>query len=129
MRILLVEDSKAESELATFHLKQLGHEAVIAPNWVRALKLLVENGIDGAILDWMIPDIAPGVRQDAIALLATHLPIVIHTGMPDDVPHHLGWPVIEKDDKSYSECCTVLENAAVEKMLEPHGGRDAQDAY
>lgn len=129
MRILVVEDSKAEADLATFQLKQMGHEAVIAPNWVRALRLLVENGIQAAILDWFIPDITPGVRQDAIALMAEHLPIVIHTGMPSNVPTHVDWPVVEKDDHSYEECCHILENAAVDKMLEPHGDHDAENTY
>ncbi|MEO0573888.1 MAG: phosphate regulon transcriptional regulator PhoB [Pseudomonadota bacterium] len=58
LRILVIEDEIAISDMVTFHLSRAGYTVDQAPDCKSARDLLAENGADLAIVDWMLPDMS-----------------------------------------------------------------------
>ncbi len=53
--ILAVEDEESIREMLTFSLERQGHTVIAVPNVAAARKVLSDNRIDVALVDWMLP--------------------------------------------------------------------------
>jgi DNA-binding response OmpR family regulator len=84
MKVLLLEDDVALSDLLNEHLLDLGYEVVLCTNGQEALEALIDNKFDIALLDINTPNITgievlKRVRKE----YKNHIPIIILTAYQD----------------------------------------------
>jgi two-component system, NtrC family, nitrogen regulation response regulator NtrX len=79
-RILLVDDDVASLDVLAEVLKRAGYEICSAANGYDALKLLQENVIDLAILDYELPDITGLELLEYIRPMQSGVPVIIMSG-------------------------------------------------
>lgn len=84
MKVLLLEDDVALSDLLNEHLVDLGYEVVLCTNGQEALEALIDNKFDIALLDINTPNITgievlKRVRKE----YKNHIPIIILTAYQD----------------------------------------------
>ncbi|MDD3009255.1 MAG: response regulator transcription factor [Arcobacter sp.] len=84
MKVLLLEDDIALSDLLNEHLLDLGYEVVLCTNGQEALEALIDNKFDIALLDINTPSITgievlKRVRKE----YKNHIPIIILTAYQD----------------------------------------------
>ena len=109
-RILVVEDDPVIAIDYRFQLEGIGALQAFAPNNQRALAYLVAHHVDGAIIDYHLPD---GACTPVLELLvALRVPFVVISGDTfgvDDVP--LEAPLLAKPITAADVClalCSVL---------------------
>lgn len=86
VRILIVEDELAISEMLTFVLEKQGFDVVVADNYDEALNTLVEPYPDLVLLDWMFPGgngISLAKKIKSIDL-SRHIPIIMLTARAEE---------------------------------------------
>ncbi|MEM9407502.1 MAG: EAL domain-containing protein [Acidobacteriota bacterium] len=124
--ILLVEDSAADERLVRHHLErslQGGYRLTVAHRLQEALDLLHTSSFDLILSDLSLPD-ARGL--DAVAqlrALASHIPIVVLTGLKDAqmAQHALGLGAqdyLQKSDLDPKQLSRALRYAAERKRAE-----------
>ena len=84
MKVLLLEDDIALSDLLNEHLLDLGYEVVLCTNGQEALEALIDNKFDIALLDINTPSITgievlKRVRKE----YKNNIPIIILTAYQD----------------------------------------------
>lgn len=103
MRLLLAEDNPLNQELFSEILRTDGHEVVLAGDGAGALRLVLSEAFDLAILDIHLPDMrgddlcrrlrAAGIRMPMIALSASALPDQVEAGMQAGFDGYLTKPI------------------------------------
>ncbi|AXH15474.1 response regulator transcription factor [Malaciobacter mytili] len=84
MKVLLLEDDSALSDLLSFHLEDKGYEVVLKTNGQEALEYLIDNKVDLALLDINTPvlsglEVLKTLRHD----YKDNTPIIILTAYQD----------------------------------------------
>ncbi|QDL91954.1 phosphate regulon transcriptional regulatory protein PhoB [Paroceanicella profunda] len=81
IRVLVVEDEEALSELLSYNLEKEGFTVTVAPDGEEALILVEESGPDIILLDWMLPNVSglEIARQMRARVQTRDIPIIMLT--------------------------------------------------
>ncbi|AXX92861.1 DNA-binding response regulator [Malaciobacter molluscorum LMG 25693] len=84
MKVLLLEDDSALSDLLSFHLEDKGYEVITKNNGQDALEYLIDNKVDFALLDINTPilsglEVLRALRQD----YKDNTPVIVLTAYQD----------------------------------------------
>ncbi|WP_118135973.1 phosphate regulon transcriptional regulator PhoB [Oceanicella sp. SM1341] len=81
IRVLVVEDEEALSELLSYNLEKEGFTVTVAPDGEEALMLVEEDGPDIILLDWMLPNVSglEIARQMRARVQTRDIPIIMLT--------------------------------------------------
>ncbi len=80
MRVVIIEDERAVSDLFRDHLIDLGHDAIVAPSAEDALRMLAIGPVDAILLDLGLPGISGLEFLRLPAVLARSIPVIVISG-------------------------------------------------
>ncbi len=118
MNTLILDHSKACRLVAKYALERRGHTAIERENWVTSMPLFMGK-VDSAILDWMLPDTRPDVRDEAVRLLQYYgIPCAVLTSCPrEEVIAPEGVRVFQKGDDGINSIIDYLEAELAQKEV------------
>jgi CheY-like chemotaxis protein len=87
--VLCIDDNRESLQIRKLLLEMQGYSVLTADNGTVGLRLLAENSVDVVVLDYRMPEMDGLTVATAIRECHEHLPIVLLTGYPEDLPKAL----------------------------------------
>jgi len=84
--ILCIDDNEDVLKSLGEVLRTSGYGTLAASSGSQGLRLLVQNPVDLVVLDYEMPGMNGDLVAQAIRRSKPELPIILFTGIPDDVP-------------------------------------------
>ena len=84
--ILCIDDSQDVLKSLTEVLWTSGYVTITASSGNEGLRLLIQHSVDLVVLDYEMPGMNGDLVAQAIRRSRPELPIILFTGMPDNVP-------------------------------------------
>ena len=84
--ILCIDDNRDVLKSLAEVLRASGYSTLIALSGNQGLSLLVRNSVDLVVLDYEMPGMNGDLAAQAIRRSKPEVPIILFTGMPDDIP-------------------------------------------
>lgn len=84
--ILCIDDNQNVLESIGEVLRTSGHTTLTALSGTQGILLSLQNSVDLVVLDYEMPQMKGDVVAQAIRRYQPKLPIVLFTGIPDDIP-------------------------------------------
>jgi len=84
--ILCIDDNRDVLKSLAEVLRTSGYGTLTASSGNQGLRLLVQNPVDLIVLDYEMPGMNGDLVAQAIRRSKPKLPIILFTGIPDDIP-------------------------------------------
>lgn len=84
--ILCVDDDEDVLKWLGEVLQNSGYSTLTALSGNQGLRLLLQNSVDLVVLDYQMPGMNGNLAAQAIHRTKPELPIILFTGIPDDIP-------------------------------------------
>lgn len=99
--ILCIDDKQDVLASVAEVLRASGYSTLTALSGNQGLRLLLQNSVDLVVLDYEMPGMSGDLVAQAIRRSNPKLPIILFTGIPDDIPDSVRQNVngvVSKDD-------------------------------
>jgi CheY-like chemotaxis protein len=83
---LCVDDKQDVLEATSEVLRTSGYSTLVALSGNQGLRLLRQNSVDLVVLDYEMPGMNGELAAQAIRRAKPEVPIILFTGIPDDIP-------------------------------------------
>jgi CheY-like chemotaxis protein len=84
--VLCIDDNQDVLRSVGEVLRTSGYGSLTALSGNEGLRLLLQNSVDLVVLDYEMPGMNGGLVAQAIRRSKPKLPIILFTGIPDDIP-------------------------------------------
>jgi CheY-like chemotaxis protein len=84
--ILCIDDKHDVLESIAEYLRASGHSTLIALSGKQGLRLLLQNSVDVVEVDYEMPVMNGDLVAQGIRRSKPEVPIILFTGIPDDIP-------------------------------------------
>ena len=87
--ILCIDDNQDVLEPLGEMLRASGFKTLAALSGKQGIRLLLQNSVDLVVLDYEMPEMNGGLVAQAIRRCKPKIPIILFTGMLDDIPYRV----------------------------------------